>query len=154
MQEIKRYTVDLTKTDGNGEFNCPKCGTEMSPDDETEAVYTVLDTVMKQDCLQKIILRCNKCGSQISLVGFDFLFRFPQGNCINALDAFQIARALLKRAFLMDFGNNFEVTISHILSFSPIHRKTTHSISLLSILALARSFVRYLPYSVLESPSE
>jgi hypothetical protein len=73
VQKIRCYRIDLAKTDGSGEFNCPKCGTEMSPDDETEDAYTILDTVMQEDCLHKIIVKCNKCGSQISLVGFGLL---------------------------------------------------------------------------------
>ena len=73
MQRIKCYTIDLTKIDGNGEFRCPRCGTEMSPEDETEDTYTILETTTEEDCLQKIILKCNKCGSQINLTGFDFL---------------------------------------------------------------------------------
>lgn len=73
MQKIKCYTVDLTKIDGNGEFRCPKCGTEMSPDDETEDVYTILETVVEKDSLQKIILECNTCRSKIHLTGFDSL---------------------------------------------------------------------------------
>jgi phage terminase large subunit GpA-like protein len=73
LQRTKCYTIDLTKIDGKGEFRCPRCGTQMSPDDETENVYTILETTTKKDCLEKIILQCNKCGSQIHLVGFDSL---------------------------------------------------------------------------------
>lgn len=73
MQRIKCYTIDLTKIDGKGEFRCPRCGTKMSPDDETEDVYTILEAATKEDCLEKIILQCNKCRSQIQLTGFDFL---------------------------------------------------------------------------------
>jgi uncharacterized C2H2 Zn-finger protein len=73
LQRISFYSIDLTKTKGNGEFRCPKCGIEMSPDDETEDVYTILETVTKGDCLEKIILKCNKCGSHIHLIGFDLL---------------------------------------------------------------------------------
>jgi hypothetical protein len=42
----------------------------MSPDDETEDVYTILEAVTKGDCLEKIILKCNKCGSHSDLIGF------------------------------------------------------------------------------------
>lgn len=45
----------------------------MSPEDETEEVYTILEAVTKGDCLERIILQCNRCGSQIHLIGFDFL---------------------------------------------------------------------------------
>jgi len=73
LQEIKLYTVDLIKLKGGGEFRCPKCGIEISPDDKTEDVYTILETVMKKDYLEKIVLQCNSCGSQIHLVGFHLL---------------------------------------------------------------------------------
>jgi len=73
LQEVKCYTVDLSKIKGRGEFVCPKCGIRVSPDDETENVYTLLEPVMKGNCLDKIILQCNKCGSQIHLTGFHIL---------------------------------------------------------------------------------
>jgi hypothetical protein len=73
LQEIKFFTVDLTKIRGRGEFGCPKCGIEISPDDKTENAYTILEPVMKGDCLEKIILQCNRCESQIQLTGFQFL---------------------------------------------------------------------------------
>lgn len=71
MQRTKFYTVDLTKTKGSGEFKCPRCGVEVSPDDETENVYTILEAVTKEDCLERIILQCNMCGTQIHLTGFE-----------------------------------------------------------------------------------
>ena len=73
MEQIEFYTIDLTKINGSGEFKCPRCGTEISPHDETEDVYTILETVTKGDDLEKIILRCNRCGSQIHLTGFHVL---------------------------------------------------------------------------------
>jgi len=73
LQEIKLYTVDLIKLKGRGEFRCPKCGIAISQDDKTEDVYTILETVMKKDYLEKIVLQCNSCGSQIHLVGFHLL---------------------------------------------------------------------------------
>lgn len=73
MQRIKFYTVDLTKIRGKGEFRCPKCKVRISPNDETEDVYTILETAMSGECLERIILQCNKCGSQIHLTGFSLL---------------------------------------------------------------------------------
>lgn len=73
MEQIKFYTIDLTKIKGSGEIKCPRCGVEISPDDETEAVYTILETLTERDCLEKIILQCNKCGSRIHLTGFHVL---------------------------------------------------------------------------------
>jgi hypothetical protein len=72
-ERINIYTVDLTSIDGNGDFNCPKCGVKISPDDETENLYTILETVMNGDHLEKVILQCNKCQSQIYLTGFQLL---------------------------------------------------------------------------------
>jgi len=64
------YTIDLTKIDGDGAFPCPKCGTVISPDDDTEEIYQILETKVKNDELAELILMCNKCGSAIKLVGF------------------------------------------------------------------------------------
>jgi len=52
---------------------CPKCGIKISPDDKTENAYTILKSVMKGDRLEKIILQCNRCKSQIHLTGFHLL---------------------------------------------------------------------------------
>ena len=75
LEQVEFFTVDLTKTGGSGDFRCPRCGIKISPEDVTEDVYTILETVTRGDCLEKIILRCNGCGSHIHLVGFDFLSR-------------------------------------------------------------------------------
>jgi len=64
------YTIDLTKIDGDGAFSCPKCGTVISPDDESEETYQILETKVKNDDLEELILTCKKCGTTIRLVGF------------------------------------------------------------------------------------
>jgi predicted RNA-binding Zn-ribbon protein involved in translation (DUF1610 family) len=73
MQKTKTYTIDLTKADGNGTFNCPKCGIEISPDDTSEDVYKIIEPIVKEDSLEKILLQCNKCQSRIRLIGFNVL---------------------------------------------------------------------------------
>jgi hypothetical protein len=73
LQRAKCFTIDLTKLKGTGNVKCPKCGIMISPDDTTENAYTILETVMKRDCLHKITLKCNKCQSQICLTGFQVL---------------------------------------------------------------------------------
>ncbi|MDH5375086.1 MAG: hypothetical protein OEZ21_04410 [Candidatus Bathyarchaeota archaeon] len=73
MESINPYTIDLTKIKGNGDFRCPKCGISVSPDDLTEDTFTILETVMKDESLEKIIIKCNRCRSQIHLIGFDLL---------------------------------------------------------------------------------
>ncbi len=71
-EEVKDgiYTIDLTKIDGDGAFPCPKCSTLISPDDESEETYQIVETVVKNDELAELVLSCKKCGTKIRLVGF------------------------------------------------------------------------------------
>ena len=64
------YTIDLTKIDGDGAFPCPKCGAIISPDDESEETYHILETKVKEDELAELVLKCSKCGCCIKLTGF------------------------------------------------------------------------------------
>ena len=64
------YTIDLTKIDGDGAFPCPKCGSVISPDDETDTTYEIVETKVKGDDLEELVLTCKKCGTTIKLVGF------------------------------------------------------------------------------------
>jgi predicted RNA-binding Zn-ribbon protein involved in translation (DUF1610 family) len=64
------YTVDLTRIDGDGAFPCPKCGTMISPEDETEELYQIVETKVNNDELAELTLMCNRCRSKIKLVGF------------------------------------------------------------------------------------
>ena len=73
MQRIKCYTIDLTKLDGSGDISCPKCGSIISPDDETEDAYTIVEAIMKEGTLDEMTLQCNKCQTQICLTGFQLL---------------------------------------------------------------------------------
>ena len=65
--------LDLTKIDGNGDFPCPKCGVIISPEDETEDVYIILEETVRNDALEEMLIQCNKCGNQIRLTGFSVL---------------------------------------------------------------------------------
>jgi len=64
------YTIDLTKIEGDGAFPCPKCGVIISPDDESDEVYEIVDTIVEGTELAELVLQCKKCGSTIRLVGF------------------------------------------------------------------------------------
>jgi len=70
VERSMMYSVDLTKIDGDGAFSCPKCGVIISPDDETEEIYAIVETKVKDDELVELILMCNNCGSKIRLTGF------------------------------------------------------------------------------------
>ncbi len=65
--------LDLTKIDGNGDFPCPNCGVTISPEDESEDVYTILEEKVRNDALEEMLIQCNKCRSQIRLTGFSIL---------------------------------------------------------------------------------
>jgi len=65
--------LDLTKIQGNGDFPCPNCGVTISPEDETEVVYQILETKVKGEALEELVIQCNKCASQICLTGFSAL---------------------------------------------------------------------------------
>ena len=64
------YTIDLTEIEGDGAFPCPKCGTVISPEDETEEVYKIVDTKVINDELAELVIMCSKCRSEIKLTGF------------------------------------------------------------------------------------
>lgn len=63
-------TIDLTKIDGDGTFQCPKCGSVISPDDESDTTYEIVETKVKGDDLEELVLTCKKCRTTIKLVGF------------------------------------------------------------------------------------
>ena len=73
MQNVKFHVIDLTKVEEKGDVRCPKCEIRISPDDKTENTYLILEPVMKGNYLEKIVIQCNKCGSQIHLTGFNVL---------------------------------------------------------------------------------
>lgn len=64
------HTIDLAKIEGNGDFPCPRCEALISPDDQSEAVYTIVDTKVRGGSLEELTIQCNKCGSKIRLIGF------------------------------------------------------------------------------------
>ena len=73
MKQTHMYKVDLTKIDGSGDLSCPSCGTVISPDDVTEETYSILETKVNEQGLEELVIRCNKCTSQIHLTGFSLL---------------------------------------------------------------------------------
>ena len=64
------YTVNLVAIEGDGTFPCPKCGTTMSPEDETEENYRIVNTKIVNNELAELIIVCGKCGSIIKITGF------------------------------------------------------------------------------------
>jgi hypothetical protein len=73
MKQTQMYEMDLTKTDGDGDFSCPECGTAISPDDCTEEAYSILEAKVSNQVLEELVIRCNKCASELHLTGFSIL---------------------------------------------------------------------------------
>lgn len=67
------YEIDLTKIEGEGDFPCPKCGVNISPEDETNKVYNILKVDSDGKNIKSITLQCQQCKSQIKLKGFQEL---------------------------------------------------------------------------------
>ena len=65
------YKLDLTELKGEGDFPCPGCGILISPEDETDDVYVILNTKLSGDILEELVIKCNRCKSKIRLVGFN-----------------------------------------------------------------------------------
>ena len=65
------YQVNLAELQGEGDFPCPSCGVVISPEDETEDVYVIVDTKVRGDDLEELVIECNQCKSKIRLVGFN-----------------------------------------------------------------------------------
>jgi hypothetical protein len=73
MEQTQAYKVDLTKTEGNGDFPCPRCGNVISPDETAEETYRIIEPRVNSHGLEEVVLCCNKCESQIHLTGFSLL---------------------------------------------------------------------------------
>jgi len=65
------FKIDLTKIDGDGSFPCPKCGTIISPEDETEQLYKIIHTKVINDQLVELGIECSSCKTNITLTGFE-----------------------------------------------------------------------------------
>ncbi len=70
QENQQMFTIDLSTIEGDGDFPCPRCGVSISPEDESENTYTIIDTKVNGDDLQELTIQCNKCGSKIRLIGF------------------------------------------------------------------------------------
>jgi len=72
-KQILVKELDLTKIDGKGDFTCPSCGVTISPEDETETVYTIIKEKIKNNTLKELVIQCNACATQIRITGFPAL---------------------------------------------------------------------------------
>jgi hypothetical protein len=73
MKRKEVFTLDLAKVEGNGEISCPKCGTAISPDDDTEGTYSIVEPKVNSRGLKELVIQCNRCASKLVLTGFSLL---------------------------------------------------------------------------------
>ena len=69
-EEDEAYKIDLVTIEGDGSFPCPKCGIPISPEDETEENYKILETKVVDEELAELVIACGKCRSTIIITGF------------------------------------------------------------------------------------
>lgn len=83
LELTQRLVIDLREIEGDGEFPCPTCGELISPDDESAMAYDILEVRTSIDGdLQDIIIKCQKCGSIIQIIGFELL---EESGCLYEL---------------------------------------------------------------------
>ena len=70
---LLEYKLDLAKIEGSGELPCPKCGTKLSPEDQTEVTYSIKEIKTRRDRLEELVIQCHTCESLIHLAGFKLL---------------------------------------------------------------------------------
>ena len=70
---LLEYKVDLTKIEGSGDFPCPECGVNMSPEDQTEDTYSNKEIKTRRVVLEELAIQCHSCKSLIRLTGFKLL---------------------------------------------------------------------------------
>jgi DNA-directed RNA polymerase subunit RPC12/RpoP len=73
VKQLLVHEINLIELNGEGDFLCPFCGTKISPDDETEEVYSVLEPKVRNNMLEDLLIRCNACSNKILLTGFSAL---------------------------------------------------------------------------------
>jgi DNA-directed RNA polymerase subunit RPC12/RpoP len=67
------HKISLTEQEGKGDFLCPSCQAKISPDDETEEVYSILEAKVRNDKIENLLIQCNRCSNNILLTGFSIL---------------------------------------------------------------------------------
>jgi hypothetical protein len=70
-QKKCEHTINLATVESeDGSFPCPKCSTPISPDDENEESYEIMDTKIVDNELAELDIACGKCGCLIKITGF------------------------------------------------------------------------------------
>ena len=70
VKPLLEYKVDLTKIEGSGDFPCPNCGVNISPEDHTDNTYSIKEIKTRRDILEELVIQCYICKGLIRLTGF------------------------------------------------------------------------------------
>jgi hypothetical protein len=74
MEQRLIIKIDLAEIEGEGEFSCPSCGNNISPDDISEESYEIKEIKTRKDgSLEGILILCHRCGNNIDIKGFGLL---------------------------------------------------------------------------------
>jgi len=74
VKQVSAFRINLNDIEGSGDFPCPSCGVIISPDDESEKTYKIIDIeTFKDGSLKTLTLLCNECHATIILEGFEAL---------------------------------------------------------------------------------
>jgi hypothetical protein len=86
-KQVHAYKLELTKIDGAGDFLCPHCGNKISPDDEKEEAYSIVEAKVNSCGLEELIICCKRCTSEIHLTGFSLLQKIEskEKSCLGPL---------------------------------------------------------------------
>jgi hypothetical protein len=74
MRQLRIHKIDLNRIQGDGDFLCPSCGVIISPEDETEEVYSILEPIVSDNILEEVVIQCNSCACRIEVSGFSKLY--------------------------------------------------------------------------------
>jgi len=62
--------IDLTKIEGNEDFPYPNRRVTISPEDQIESVYSVLEAKIQNMSLEELVIASNECVIDVRFVGF------------------------------------------------------------------------------------
>jgi hypothetical protein len=69
-RQTNAYKLDISQTNRDGAFQCPNCRVRISPDDDSDIVYSIYETTVTDNSLDELVLYCKRCLSFIHLTGF------------------------------------------------------------------------------------
>ena len=67
------HKTSLKEQEEKGDFLYLSCQAKISPDDEAEEVYSILEEKVRNDNVENLLIQCNRCSNKILLTGFSIL---------------------------------------------------------------------------------